>query len=268
MDERRHFVVTAGTTYEAIDDVRQWSNVFTGKTGLDIALALLDLGDVTLLTSNQAHAEAYDGFYGKKGMLGIETFRTHAELREILEERVAAGGGGKVAGVLMTAAVSDYRPAGVYRVVKREMRNAECGMRKEGEENRGLGSGQEIWVVEDVQAAKVKSTHGTIAVVGEATEKLVDLFRGAWGFRGLLVKFKLEVGLAEAELVAVAEASRKASGADYMVANTLEMVRGERPGAYILGEGFARAWGGRSWRGGCGIWRGSFWGAPTAIGKA
>ncbi|OWK36324.1 hypothetical protein [Fimbriiglobus ruber] len=42
------------------------------------------------------------------------------------------------------------------------------------------------------------------------------------GLPGLLVKFKLEVGLSDTELVDIAEASRTTSGADLMVANTLE----------------------------------------------
>ena len=55
---------------------------------------------------------------------------------------------------------------------------------------------REQWVVRDVQAGKVKSTHPQIAVLGEQTEKLVDLFRTEWAHKGLLVKFKLEVGIA------------------------------------------------------------------------
>jgi len=86
-----------------------------------------------------------------------------------------------------------------------------------------------------VQQAKVKSTHERIAVVGEPTEKLVDLFRTSWAHRGLLVKFKLEVGIGSEELLKIAERSRLASGADYLVANTLEMVQGEGAGAYLLG---------------------------------
>jgi len=73
-------------------------------------------------------------------------------------------------------------------------------------------------------------------VLGEQTEKLVDLFRTAWKHRGLLVKFKLEVGLSRDELIRVAEASRKASGADYLVANTLDMVEGPAAGAYLLSD--------------------------------
>ena len=103
-----------------------------------------------------------------------------------------------------------------------------------------LEVGLKTWVVENVDAPKVQSTHEQIAVVGGRTVKLVDQFRGAWGYKGLLIKFKLEVGLTEAELVRVAEASRVASGADLMVANTLAMARpsdGSEGAAILLGEG-------------------------------
>src|SRR5258705_13253342 len=74
-----------------------------------------------------------------------------------------------------------------------------------------------------------------MAVVGVGTEKLVDLFRSEWGYRGLLVKFKLEVGITREELLRVGEASRVASGADYLVANTLDMVEGPDAGAFLIG---------------------------------
>jgi phosphopantothenate---cysteine ligase (CTP) len=217
MSKRYRFLVTAGNTHEAIDRVREWSNIFTGKTGLDVALALLDLGDVTLLTSNLRHAEQHDGYYGRKGMLGIETFRTHAELAELLEEQVGMGG---IDAVAMSAAVSDYVPAGVFRVVSR---------RADAE------SGRETWVVEDVQAGKVKSSYDEIAITGTKTAKLVDQFRGQWGYKGVLVKFKLEVGISEEKLIEAAEKSRRASGAELIVANTLEMVQGSGGGAWLLG---------------------------------
>ncbi len=52
--------------------------------------------------------------------------------------------------------------------------------------------------------------------------KLIDLVRADWNFRGLLVKFKLEVGVEDARLLEIAERSRVHSAADLMVANTLE----------------------------------------------
>jgi phosphopantothenate-cysteine ligase/phosphopantothenoylcysteine decarboxylase/phosphopantothenate--cysteine ligase len=46
--------------------------------------------------------------------------------------------------------------------------------------------------------------------------------RAEWSFRGVLVKFKLEVGLGSDQLLDIAERSRHHSRADLMVANTLE----------------------------------------------
>lgn len=216
MNPRLRLLVTAGNTHEPIDRVREWTNVFSGQTGLDIATALLDLGDVTLLTSNREHAEKFDGYYGKQGMLGIETFRSHADLEQMLAEQMEMGG---IDAVAMTAAVSDYTPSGAFRIVSRE---------KSG--------GQERWIVESVQAGKVKSSFEEIAFAGVRTKKLVDQFRTAWKFNGVLVKFKLEVGISEEQLLEIAAGSRAASGADLIVANTLEMVQGGTPGAWILGD--------------------------------
>ena len=207
------FLVTAGNTREKIDTVRDWGNVFTGNTGFRIARALAEAGDVHLLTSNRAHLSDL------AGRITGSPFTTHAELRGALAALLAAH---RFDAVFMTAAVADYRPVRTYAVLERE---AVAG-----------GRGDERWLVRDVQAAKVKSTHDAIAVLGERTEKLVDLFRTEWAFRGLLVKFKLEVGIARDELVRVGQASRLASGADYLVANTLDMVDGPGAGAILLGE--------------------------------
>jgi phosphopantothenate---cysteine ligase (CTP) len=123
--------------------------------------------------------------------------------------------------VFMTAAVADYRPTGVYEVVRRSP---------------GGTPDVEHWVVRNVQADKVKSTFSEIAVAGARTVKLVDLFRTRWRFDGLLVKFKLEVGIDRDRLIQVGQASRVVSRADYLVANTLDMVSGESAGAYLLAE--------------------------------
>ena len=228
-----HVLITAGPTREPIDAVRDWGNIFSGETGLRLALACLGLGNVTLLTSNAAHAADYDGYSGSNGMLGVETFRSHADLHALLKERVTSGE--RVDAVAMTAAVADYTPAGAFRIVAR---------RAEASSTDGVG--REIWTVESIDAAKIKSQHSEIAIVGRATGKLVDQFRSAWGYRGLLIKFKLEVGVEKDALLRIAEASRRESGADLMVANTLAMTGAASPassagassgeaGAYLLG---------------------------------
>jgi phosphopantothenate-cysteine ligase/phosphopantothenoylcysteine decarboxylase/phosphopantothenate--cysteine ligase len=207
------YLVTAGNTRELIDRVRDWGNIFTGNTGFSIARALAPVGHVDFLTSNRAHADEVAA--GKAPNVTASTFTSHAELKGALAALMARE---RYDAVFMTAAVADYRPAGVFAVTARET----------------LPDGSERWTVRDAQAGKVKSTHKHIAVLGEPTEKLVDLFRTEWNHRGLLVKFKLEVGLTADQLKQVGEQSRLASGADYLVANTLDMVTGEQAGAWLL----------------------------------
>ena len=216
------FLVTAGNTREKIDAVRDWGNVFTGNTGFRIARALAEVGEVDLLTSNRAHLAELSvggGGGGAATRVAGSSFTSHAELRGALAALMSRQA---YDAVFMTAAVADYRPARTYLVLRREPAPGDAGA--------------EQWLVRDAQAGKVKSTHEAIAVLGERTEKLVDLFRGEWGHRGLLVKFKLEVGVAPAELVRIGQASRRASGADYLVANTLDMVDGPGAGAFLLSD--------------------------------
>ena len=210
-------LVTAGNTREKIDEVREWGNVFTGGTGLSIAKALATVADVDLLTSTQAHIAEIRANGPAK--IQASPFRNHEELRDVLGTIMSRQ---TYDAIFMTAAVSDYRPAGAYAVAQRRPHPQAPHM--------------EVWMVQKVQAAKVKSEYPEVAFLGEKTEKLVDLFRRDWNHKGLLVKFKLEVGIDKDELIRVGEASRAISGADYLVANTLDMVNGKDAGAYLLSQ--------------------------------
>jgi phosphopantothenoylcysteine decarboxylase/phosphopantothenate--cysteine ligase len=206
------FLVTAGNTREPIDRVRDWGNIFTGNTGYSIARALRTLGEVDLLTSNRAHAAD-----AKKDGITATTFTSHADLKAALTNRFAER---TYDAVFMTAAVADYQPAGVFQVVERTTHP----------------DGTETWRVKSADAPKIKSNHPAVAILGRQTEKLVDLFRSEWNHRGLLFKFKLEVGIPPEELIRIGDASRLTSGADYLVANTLDMVEGDRGGAYLISD--------------------------------
>lgn len=211
----KRFLVTAGNTREMIDRVRDWGNIFTGNTGYAIARALAEVGQVDLLTSNPQHLnEVRSEATGR--ISGFE-FRSHSDLRALLEDRMRQG---PYDAVVMTAAVADYRPVGVFAIETRQL----------------LPDGRQQWTVRNISAPKVASVFQAIAVAGEPTEKLVDLFRSPWNHRGVLVKFKLQVGIGTEELIRIGQASRRASRAEYLVANTLEMVTGENPGAWLLGE--------------------------------
>jgi phosphopantothenate-cysteine ligase len=209
------FLVTAGSSREMIDRVRDWGNIFTGNTGFAIATALAAKGDVDLITSNRAHLEATKG--SGSSSVHPAPFTSHADLKRAIESALKQH---RYDAIFMTAAVADYAPAGAFQILRREVRD----------------DGEEAWIVRNVHAGKIKSSYEQIAFVGQPTEKLIDLFRTTWKYDGLLVKFKLEVDVPAEKLIEIGQASRKASGADYLVANTLAMVSGEKAGAYLLSD--------------------------------
>jgi phosphopantothenoylcysteine synthetase/decarboxylase len=222
-------LVTAGNTLVPIDRVRGLTNVFTGRTGAAAALAAQARGHrVTLLTS---HPEAVADLSAPGGppaeRWALSRYRTFDELRQLMEEAVRAGPDA----VIHSAAVSDYLVAGVYAP------DPQTCFRPDGLRWEGAGPGGPA--LADRATGKVKSDEPELWLRLVRAPKLVDLVRPEWGFRGLLVKFKLEVGVGAGELLEVAERSRQHSGADLMVANTLE---GAAAYAYLgpLGEEYRR----------------------------
>jgi phosphopantothenate---cysteine ligase (CTP) len=98
-----NLLITAGATREPIDDVRFLSNVSTGATGAGLAAVFADRGHrITLLRGQGAVAAAP----GQEE----EIFSSAADLLAKLRRRLESGA---YDGVIMTAAVADYRPAEV-----------------------------------------------------------------------------------------------------------------------------------------------------------
>jgi phosphopantothenoylcysteine synthetase/decarboxylase len=205
-----HVLVTAGNTLAPIDQVRSITNVFTGKTGAAIALCAHERGHrVTLLTS---HPEALTELRAETPPAdkrwSLRRYRTFEDLHARLVE-LAGSAGPDV--IVHCAAVSDYLSAGIYAP----------GEGTSFDEATGRWQGEAPALV-DRRAGKVKSDEPELWLRMKRAPKLIDLFRSEWGFHGVLVKFKLEVGLTDEALLKVAEASRQYSSADLMVANTLE----------------------------------------------
>jgi phosphopantothenoylcysteine synthetase/decarboxylase len=113
--------------------------------------------------------------------------------------------------VIHCAAVSDYLAAGVYAPDEHT--------RFRPEDGRWVGDRPGLV---DRQAGKVKSDEPELWLRLVRAPKLIDSVRTPWGFRGVLVKFKLEVGVSEEQMLDIAERSRLRSNADLMAANTLE----------------------------------------------
>ncbi|MFO0929822.1 MAG: phosphopantothenoylcysteine decarboxylase [Gemmataceae bacterium] len=200
-------LVTAGNTLALIDRVRCITNIFTGRTGASIAVEAYRRGHrVTLLTS---HPEAVDATEDlDPARWAVRPYRTFEDLHGEMERHVTTGA---VDALVHCAAVSDYLCAGVYAPAG--------GTRFDADAGRWDGAPPALV---DRRAGKVKSDEPEVWLRLVRAPKLVDRVRGDWRFRGVLVKFKLEVGLSDEQLLAVAERSRQVSDADLMVANTLE----------------------------------------------
>jgi phosphopantothenate---cysteine ligase (CTP) len=196
-----NILITAGNTQTPIDRVRCLTNIFSGRTGATLAARAAERGHaVTLLTS---HPETAD-----PSTLRIVPYRTYEDLDAAMELEIA---GGTYHAVVHAAAVNDYLLAGTFAKVDGEL--------------------------VDVSAGKVKGNHGELWLKFRPAPKIVDRIRSDWRFRGTLVKFKLEVGVSEPELLEIAERSRAHSHADWIVANTLEGMKewaylGDGPGRY------------------------------------
>jgi phosphopantothenoylcysteine synthetase/decarboxylase len=204
-------LVTAGNTQAPVDQVRCLTNIFTGRTGAGIALAAHRRGHaVALLTS---HPEAIAEAGGQAAGAGweVEPYRTFDDLQAAMEGRIRAAG---LDVVIHCAAVSDYLCAGVYA--------ADGQTRFDPTALCWTATGPDRPRLVDRQAGKVKSDEAELWLRLVRAPKLVDRVRTDWGFRGTLIKFKLEVGTSDERLLEIAEASRRASHADLMVANTLE----------------------------------------------
>ncbi len=211
MPSKSHkILVTAGNTQVPIDKVRSITNIFKGKTGLGIAVYLASEGhQVHLLTSNLAAAENAYGilarFFQEAGSLTYAGFRTYDELLATMETEIRSG---EFDTVIHSAAVSDYYVDGVFY-----------------EEKIAPDSVSQTRLHQLDQSGKVGSDFETLFLRLRQTKKIVDLIRQPWGFDGTLVKFKLQVGMTDEELISVAYKSMQTSQADIIVANCLEWAK-------------------------------------------
>jgi phosphopantothenate-cysteine ligase/phosphopantothenoylcysteine decarboxylase/phosphopantothenate--cysteine ligase len=167
---------------------------------------------VTLLTS---HPEVVAELLPTAGIStqswAVHPYRTFDDLQELMKRMIC---GGRYNAIIHCAAVSDYQSAGIYAPVPGTQFDvaAHCWRSEPGH----------VPALVDRASGKVKSDENELWLRLVRTPKLVDLIRGEWGFGGILVKFKLEVGVSDEHLLQVSERSRRQSGADLMVANTLE----------------------------------------------
>ena len=191
-------LITAGSTMTMIDEVRGVTNIFKGRTGRIITEYFVQKKqNIILLTSDKSvKANGFHPVY----------YKEYAELSAHMKDAVAVW---QPDIIIHSAAVSDYMVEQTYAI-------------KDG-----------VLVPVSGSDKKISSEHKELYLKLVQTQKIVDLIRPVWGFTGQLVKFKLQVGISDEELIEIAQKSREHSDADIIVANCLEWSL-ER--AYVIGR--------------------------------
>ena len=155
-----HCIVTAGPTYEPIDQVRRLTNHSTGQLGTGLAKRLAADGhEVTLLRGRSAtHTEMPEG-------IGLQQFKTTADLAEKLERLARAESG--AGAVFHAAAVSDFAVGQIFR-------RADDGQ------------------LNPLNAGKLSTRDGDLLLELKPTPKIIASLR-EWFAEALLVGWKYEV---------------------------------------------------------------------------
>jgi phosphopantothenoylcysteine synthetase/decarboxylase len=207
-----NFFVTAGNTQSMIDRVRCVTNVFSGRTGASIARTAWGRGHTVALATSHPEALVEFGInpHDTGERFTVLPYNTFDDLATLMQNQFRTGAFDVVC---HSAAVSDYLPAGTFTPVAGTFFNARTNQWE-------AQSGPPKLTVQE--GGKIKSNEPELWLRLVRAPKLVDRIRQPWGFTGILVKFKLEVGISDQELVEAAEASRLQSAADFMVANTLD----------------------------------------------
>jgi phosphopantothenate---cysteine ligase (CTP) len=163
-------IVTAGPTFEPLDQVRRLTNFSTGRLGSELVNFLAARGhEVTLLIGQQAT------FRGERQAHRVETFTTTADLRQCLQALAAE----PADAVFHAAAVSDFTFGKILR------RSAAGDL-------------------QEVKSGKLSTREGTLLAELVPTPKLIAELRD-WFPQARLVGWKYEVEGDRAAVLRVAQ---------------------------------------------------------------
>ena len=184
-------IVTAGPTYEELDDVRRLTNFSTGRLGSELAAFLMECGhEVTLLRGY------YSTWHGQTGSSHAQTFTTTDDLRL----RLMALAGTGVKAVFHAAAVSDF---GFGKIWSRS------------------ADGQ----LTEVQSAKLTTRGGSLLAELVPTPKIIHHLRD-WFTNACIVGWKYEVEGSRETVLSLARRQLAESRTDACVANGSAYGRG------------------------------------------
>ncbi|HUR44448.1 MAG TPA: phosphopantothenoylcysteine decarboxylase [Candidatus Saccharimonadales bacterium] len=177
-------IITAGPTYEPLDEVRRLTNFSTGRLGSELATFLSGQGhEVILLIGQQAT------WRGERKAKVVETFGTTADLKARLLKHAS----NEVGAVFHAAAVSDFGFGTIWHRTKQG-------------------------TLEAVKAGKVPTNLEGLLAELVATPKIIGELRrsfpGAW-----LIGWKYEMDGGQTDVINKAIQQISANGTDACVAN-------------------------------------------------
>jgi phosphopantothenoylcysteine decarboxylase/phosphopantothenate--cysteine ligase len=176
-------VVTAGPTYESLDQVRRLTNFSTGRLGTELAGFLTAQGhQVTLLLGEQAT------YPGKPDAEKVERFTSTADLAARLKAL-----GGKTNAVFHAAAVSDYTFGKIW------VRSASGEMK-------------------EIKSGKISTRQGTLLAELLPTPKIIADLR-SWHPSARVVGWKYEVEGDRASVISLGERQLAECRTDACVVN-------------------------------------------------
>jgi phosphopantothenoylcysteine synthetase/decarboxylase len=178
-------IVTAGPTFEPLDDVRRLTNFSTGRLGTELANYLAARGHKVILLIGETVTYA-----GERRAARVETFTTTADLREKLK----AVSSKKVDAIFHAAAVSDFA---FGRIFAPDAANK---------------------LVEIKGAKKISTRQGKLLVELLPTQKIIAELRG-WFPKTKITGWKFEADGKRADSIAAARKQLADCSTDLCVVN-------------------------------------------------
>jgi phosphopantothenoylcysteine decarboxylase/phosphopantothenate--cysteine ligase len=177
-------IVTAGPTYEELDQVRRMTNFSTGALGSELANYLVERGHKVVLLR---------GYYStcriESRAQTVRVFTTSADLMRRLQKLRSS----KVAAVFHAAAVSDYTFGKIWR--------------------RAAGG-----KLSAIRSRKISTRGGAVLAELTPTPKILRRLRG-WFPKARLVGWKYELEGGRAAVIALGERQMAENSADACVVN-------------------------------------------------
>lgn len=229
MDQSMKILVTAGDTYELIDDVRRITHMATGRLGCLIADEFARAGaSVTFLCGERSMLPTLpmEKTVVIQGVLSLEN-----AVKKLLSEE-------QYYGMVHSMAVSDYTVRGL--VSEEDIASELCKIIK--------GSSavdDEKLIYEQIKQAinntmynadgKISSDLASLAVFLDRAPKVISHVKQMQPDT-ILVGFKLLSGVPEQELLQAAQNQIQSSGSDFVLANDLDSIDGDKHKSMLIGR--------------------------------